>query len=225
MSDKTILDYTDEELESLSTEELLKLKEEAIFGSDNSHIGQLSKKYLINSLYGANGNKFFPLYNPEIAASVTANGRFFVKKSTNYVEEALQRVMPSSKPYCIAGDTDSCVGSTIVKTSDGEIKIADLYESLNGDVEVLRNDSCVKHIADDIKALSCNSNFKTEYKYIKYVMKHSVKKRMYKISVNGESVIITEDHSVMVKRNNKLMSVKPKEILKSDELIMVKKNV
>ena len=72
---KTVLDYSDEELNNLSSDELLKLREEAIFGVDNSHIGQLSKKYLINSLYGANANKFFPLYNPEIAASITANGR------------------------------------------------------------------------------------------------------------------------------------------------------
>lgn len=221
MSDKTVLDYTDEELAVLSNEELLKLKEEAIFGAENSHIGQLSKKYLINSLYGANANKFFPLYNPEIAASITANGRYFIRKTADYVEAALQKVLPSSKPYTVYGDTDSCVGSTIVKTSRGEIKIADLYESLEGDVEILKNNSYIKHVANDISVLSCSSKFETEYKPIKYVMKHTVKKRMYKISVNGKSVIITEDHSVMVKRNNKLISVKPREILKSDELIKI----
>lgn len=221
MSDKTVLDYTDEELASLSNEELLKLKEEAIFGADNAHTGQLSKKYLINALYGANANKFFPLYNPEIAASITANGRYFIKKTANYVEAALQKVLPSNKPYCIYGDTDSCVGSTIIKTSEGEIKIADLYELLNGDIETRRNNSYVKHVTDDISALSCNEKFETEYKRIKYVMKHSVKKRMYKISVNGKSVVITEDHSVMIKRNNKLVSVKPKEILETDELITI----
>lgn len=107
MSDKTVLDYTDSELESLSNDELLKLKEEAIFGADNAHTGQLSKKYLINALYGANANKFFPLYNPEIAASITANGRYFIKKVANYVEAALQKVLPSNKPYCVYGDTDS----------------------------------------------------------------------------------------------------------------------
>lgn len=107
MTDKTVLDYTDEELAALSDDELLKLKEEAIFGAENSHIGQLSKKYLINSLYGANANKFFPLYNPEIAASITANGRYFIRKTADYVEAALQKVLPSPKPYTVYGDTDS----------------------------------------------------------------------------------------------------------------------
>ena len=52
-------------------------------------------------------------------------------------------------------------------------------------------------------------------------MKHSVKKRMYKIKCNGKEVIITEDHSIMVNRNGKLISVKPKDILKTDMLITI----
>ena len=50
-------------------------------------------------------------------------------------------------------------------------------------------------------------------------MKHKVKKKMFKIKINDKEVEITEDHSIMVLRNNKLISIKPKDILKTDKLI------
>ena len=52
-----------------------------------------------------------------------------------------------------------------------------------------------------------------EDKKINYIMKHTVKKEMFKITTSdGKSVIITEDHSVIIKRNGRYMSVSPKNI-------------
>lgn len=230
MSDKTVLDYTDEELAALSNDELLKLKEEAIFGAENSHIGQLSKKYLINSLYGANANKFFPLYNPEIAASITANGRYFIRKTADYVEAALQRVLPSSKPYTVYGDTDSFDSSTIININvNGEekrITIGELFENGYDDLEYKPG----KHLrkVDNIDALSMNIKDplspKIEYKKIVYVMKHKVNKKMYRLKINGKELKMTCDHCLIIKRNGKYIGVKPFEIQKGDKIIMVKEN-
>ena len=44
---------------------------------------------------------------------------------------------------------------------------------------------------------------------------------MFKISVNNKSVIITEDHSLVVKRENKLVSVKAQELKNTDEIIQL----
>jgi hypothetical protein len=49
---------------------------------------------------------------------------------------------------------------------------------------------------------------------IKYVMKHKVIKKLYEIKVNGKSVKVTEDHSIIVKnkKTNKIHSVKPDKL-------------
>ena len=53
-------------------------------------------------------------------------------------------------------------------------------------------------------------------------MKHKVKKRMFKINCNGDDVTITEDHSMMVIRNGKLVETKPTELQKGDKLVKIK---
>ena len=62
---------------------------------------------MINSLYGAMANKWFPLFNESMAAAITGNGRFFIQKLAKYIEETLQKLLPQEKPYIIYGDTDS----------------------------------------------------------------------------------------------------------------------
>ncbi len=104
---KDVLEYTESDLKNLSNDELLKLHRQALDGVDNMNTEQLTKKVLINSLYGATANKFFPLFNPDFAASITANGRYFIQKTTSYIEGALQKILPSENPYAIYNDTDS----------------------------------------------------------------------------------------------------------------------
>jgi len=104
---KDVLEYTEDELNNLSTEELeglLKLSEnnESLYNTR-----QLVEKTLINSVYGAMGNRHFPLFNEDMAAAITGNGRFFIQKLANYIEKRLQQLLPSEKPYIIYGDTDS----------------------------------------------------------------------------------------------------------------------
>ena len=51
-------------------------------------------------------------------------------------------------------------------------------------------------------------------------MKHKVKKKLYKIKVNGKEIICTEDHSVIIKRNGKFLDIKPKDIKVGDKIIV-----
>lgn len=57
--------------------------------------------------YGAMANKWFPLFNEDMAAAITGNGRFFIQKTANMVEQKLQELHPSQKQYIVYGDTDS----------------------------------------------------------------------------------------------------------------------
>ena len=213
-----VLNCSREDLEKLSDSELESLLKFTQDKSNEYHILQISLKTLINSLYGALGNKAFILINEKIAQAITGNGRYFIKSFGRRIENHLQSLKNWNRPYYIYSDTDSCVGDTLISTSLGKIKIEDLFER-PGEIVKNENGSFVKRLDEKILAKSMNSNFEIQDKKIIYVMKHKVNKRMFKISVNNKSVIITEDHSVMINRNDNLISVKPTEILETDELI------
>lgn len=218
MIDLDVLNCSREDLEKLSDSELENLLKYTQDKGNEYYILQIALKTLINSLYGALGNKAFILINEKIAQAITGNGRYFIKSFGRRIEKYLQSLKKWNKPYYIYSDTDSCVGDTLISTSLGKIKIEDLFER-KGEIIKNENGSFVKRLDEKILAKSMNSNFEIQDKKIIYVMKHKVNKRMFKISVNNKSVIITEDHSVMINRNDKLLSVKPTEILETDELI------
>lgn len=104
---KDPLEYTKEELQELPTEVLEQLLATAEYKESFYHTSQLVQKTMINSLYGALANKYFPLFNESMAAAITGNGRFFIQKTANMVEGALQKLNPSQKSYIVYGDTDS----------------------------------------------------------------------------------------------------------------------
>ena len=218
MIDLDVLNCSREDLEKLPDSELEKLLKYTQDKGNEYYILQIALKTLINSLYGALGNKAFILINEKIAQAITGNGRYFIKSFGRRIEKYLQSLKKWNKPYYIYSDTDSCVGDTLISTSLGKIKIEDLFER-SGEIVKNENGSFVKRLDEKILAKSMNSDFEIQDKKIIYVMKHKVNKRMFKISVNNKSVIITEDHSVMINRNDNLISVKPTEILETDELI------
>lgn len=126
----------------------------------------------------------------------------------------------TDRRYVISGDTDSVVGDTIIDVNGVKQTIAEFYDSISED-NLIKNEleNQVK-IVDNCQSLSVNvKTNEIESKPINYVMKHRVKKRMYAILVDGKKVVVTEDHSIMVKRGDTIISVKPKEILKSDAII------
>jgi len=122
----------------------------------------------------------------------------------------------------LAGDTDSCEGSTIIKTENGDIKIEDLYKQINGKliIDDKLNNNFIKE-CNNKKAYGVNDEKEIVLEDINYIMKHKVKKRMYKIKVKNKEVIVTADHSIIVLRNEKLIGVKPGEIQKTDKVLYI----
>ena len=57
---------------------------------------------------------------------------------------------------------------------------------------------------------------------LKYVMKHRVKKNMYKLTVGNKTVTMTEDHSLMVERDGEIIDIKPYEIQSTDKIVSIK---
>ena len=56
----------------------------------------------------------------------------------------------------------------------------------------------------------------------KYIMKHKTKKKLYKITTeSGKVVTVTEDHSLVVVRNNEKVVIKPTELEVDDQIITI----
>ena len=107
MLNKDILEYTKDELEQLSITDLKKLAIIAESKENEYNTEQLVLKVQINGLYGAMANTHFSLFNDQMAAAITGNGRYFIQKKANYVENKLQNMLPANKKYLLYSDTDS----------------------------------------------------------------------------------------------------------------------
>lgn len=197
-------------------------KHDLKFELDRLDMVQYSYKIQINSAYGALGAAFFPAGDTDVAASITATGKATVKKSYEIAKQFAveQGVTPEkATSVVVGGDTDSVVGDTIINVNGKPITIADYYNSITPNYIKCDdiNKNYIKHVNNGDVALAYDNGIVQNK--IKHVMKHTVKKRMYKIKCNGKEVIMTEDHSIIVNRNGKNISVSPKDILKGDRLI------
>ena len=105
------------EVDTLTEVEKEKLKTD----SENYNTAQLGIKSMINSIYGCMGTSFSPIANPDIAQSVTRQGRFCNKSTSGFILKRFQELYnaPSDYKVSLGGDTDSqfvnlqCVSKTI----------------------------------------------------------------------------------------------------------------
>ena len=68
---------------------------------------QMAIKILLNSLYGALGNRWFNYFDQRVAEAITYNGQLCIKWAERAMNEAMNKVMETNKDYVIAMDTDS----------------------------------------------------------------------------------------------------------------------
>lgn len=180
------------------------------------HNEQMSIKILMNSLYGALGNKHFLYFDQRIAEAITYSGKLAILWAEKAMNQSMADVMEKKGDYVIAIDTDSVVGDTIIEVNGTKVPIAEFYDAIDGVYlrEDHTNEDFVKKV-DGFTTPSIDKFGNLEYKQVKYVMKHKVKKKMYKIrNSSGDSVIVTEDHSIIVqcKSTLKIMSIKPENL-------------
>lgn len=196
---------------------------------------QMVRKILINSMYGVLSNKFFHFYDNDNASVITWGGReliqFLSQSANKYLKDFLPTTISkifadlkvdsskiSEKSVCVI-DTDSVVGDTKLKTSLGEIEIQKLYDMVSR-YATEHSESNFTAPITGVKSLTFDGA-KLSYKPIKYIKKHLVKKRMFRITVCGKSVIVTEDHSIVIIRDGEQMSINPTKIKKGDFVIYV----
>ena len=177
-------------------------------------------KIVLNGGYGALGNASFRWYDETIAEGITATGRVGIQYITKKINEFVNKMSDTiGMDYVVSSDTDSIFGEAILTTDIGEITIGDLYSQYTDEsLELKTNKDSVRTLTQSIKSASFDGE-KVVYNNISYIMKHHVKKRMYRVKVNGDYVDITEDHSIMIIRDNMMQSVKPVDVLKTDKFV------
>lgn len=176
---------------------------------------QESKKQCLNSAYGSLGSEFFRFYDIRNAEAITYAGQAVIKTVEKNLNSYLQKISGSDKEMILAGDTDSVAGDSIINVNNERIRIADFFEKV--DNEYLKydnfNENYIKKVSG-YKTPSVSDSGELKFCDIKYVMKHRVKKTLFEITVKGKSVVITEDHSIIVKNKNtkKIQVIKPQNL-------------
>jgi DNA polymerase elongation subunit (family B) len=68
---------------------------------------QMSIKILMNSLYGALGNRWFRYFDQRVAESITLAGQLSIKWAERAVNQEMNKLLNTDEDYVIAIDTDS----------------------------------------------------------------------------------------------------------------------
>jgi DNA polymerase elongation subunit (family B) len=233
------IDYMTMSLEELNQKLLEYQKKSSDFYNTEQGI-----KLTLNSIYGATGNQYFALFNPDVAESVTLQGqdiwKFAEKIVNRYFNEMwhldtelhekmeVRNVRKLSMDFIIYGDTDSVFSDTKILIQDEvgkefEIKIEDFFNQLMENEEI-KIDYKGNQIIEPsgISSLNYVDGY-IRFSGIKKVIRHKVRKPKWKITTEtGKEVIVTNDHSVTVFRNSKKIHIKPSEIdINTDEILSV----
>ena len=131
-------------------------------------------------------------------------------------------------PFQLYCDTDSVVGSSKITYLDNNKTncdtIENLWERLNSvDVDEYKEVKETKNVVDLGLLTPTISKYgePLEYKKIKKIIRHKITKKLYRIKTDNNEVIITEDHSLVVLRNNEIVGITIKELKDGDKLLEI----
>lgn len=201
------METREEKIQRLTTEiAALSAKEQAL-------------KILINSCYGALGNPRFLYHRVENAHAITKTGQAVILWVEKRMNAWMHEQTRKNKNYAIYCDTDSVVGNTKIDIDGSKIEISAVYDSIKfPEVEIGTNN--FRKDVTSYTTLSCSEDGNIERKPIRYISKHLVKKKFYKITSGDKSITVTQDHSICVKRDGKIIYCRPSEVISGDEIVI-----
>lgn len=126
----------------------------------------------------------------------------------------------------VYGDTDSVAKDTIIVVKDkngieSKITIEDLY---NKYIDIPAGVTLKGHesVECDCQILNWDNN-ELYYGKPKRIIRHKVTKSKWILKTkSGKEIIVTNDHSMIVFRDGKKIEIKPKDIRKTDKILIVK---
>lgn len=136
------------------------------------------------------------------------------------------KYLDGNESMVVAGDTDSVSGNSIVYINNEKMKIEEAFN------DIFKRSKFIKHEPDNFviepfeylttKTYDSKTK-KVENRKINYLMRHKVSKPRWKVKTkSGKIVEVTDDHSIMVLRNGKLIETKASLIdIKTDKIITI----
>lgn len=217
--------------------EIKNLKKEV----DYNNAMQLALKIVLNQSYGALATPYFILFNNQVAGTITAEGRQLTKTMSMVNEDywynqwhldtelheklGITKLglkvnkIPENQSVSVYGD--SITGDSIIDTRSGKMTIEELYNLSLEHSDSLLND--MKEVVQcDYESLNWTKEKGLHYSKIKNVIRHKVTKAKWKLTTSdNKSIIVTNDHSMVVFRDGEKKIVKPSEILMMDNILTV----
>ena len=227
----------------MDLDELKEFKEEVVDLRHEYALLENAYKVCANAGYGSSANEHFYFFLPKLASDITGECRNLTQTMWHNLETFFHETLWERKdiqeqfgfeldetkhdwyreqPISVYSDTDSTSFDTILKTSNGECTIEDLFnESLkeNGIKDITNNGHEIVKCNDDV--LNWTKEKGLNFVTIKWIMRHKVSKPMFKITTkSGKTITVTEDHSCIVFRNGEQIAIKAKDINKETDKIL-----
>lgn len=227
----------------MDLDELKEFKEEVVDLRHEYALLENAYKVCANAGYGSSANEHFYFFLPKLASDITGECRNLTQTMWHNLEEFFHETLWERKdiqeqfgfeldetkhdwyreqPISVYSDTDSTSFDTILKTSNGECTIENLFnESLkeNGIEDITNNGHEIVKCNDDV--LNWTKEKGLNFVPIKWIMRHKVSKPMFKITTkSGKTITVTEDHSCIVFRNGEQIAIKAKDINKETDKIL-----
>lgn len=131
-----------------------------------------------------------------------------------------------NKPLGIYIDTDSVDNQSVTITDKYKSTVEELYNRNIKNGSAGNTLTGHESVITDEKILNYDKNKGLYYAPIKRIIRHKVTKAKWKIKTkSGKEVIITGDHSCIVFRNGEQITIKPKDILKTDKILSIFNNM
>ena len=241
--------FPDKDIYKMSLDELKAFKTEVIQKRQEYALLENSQKVLANAAYGSCASPAFYFYNCSLAADITGECRELTKTMWHNLEEFFHETIWERKdlweqfdfkldeskhdwyrtqPISVYSDTDSIEGNSLLLTKENnkniskKISIEDLF---NQSLDKFGLDTLTENGQEIVKCdklvLNWTKDKQLNYCPIKWVMRHKVNKECFKIKTkSGKEIIVTEDHSCVVFRNNEQITIKAKDINKDTDKIL-----
>lgn len=174
----------------------------------------------LNSLYGATANIYFLYYIMEMAEAITTSGQLSLKWAANWINNWLNKILKTEgADYVLYADTDSVTGDSVIEINSKKMTIEEAWLSFEG--PMIKDDSLNENYVKDLSANTLftkgvTPDWNLVEERVKYIMRHKVEKRMYRITVGGNQVVVTGDHSIIAqqKSDGKMVSLKAHQLSK-----------
>lgn len=203
------------------------------------HNWEQGTKILINSFYGGLGNKYMYFFNVDLAECITKQGKdaiLYAERNINryfldhwHRDKRTHRKMGITvkgqvkNQVTVYIDTDSCDKDTVIRCGDGKSRtISELYDECQVYGDAGSTMKGHESVNCPLKVLNYDDKNGLYYADVRRVIRHTVKKKKWRIRTSsGKSIIVTDDHSIIVYRDGKKIQCKPSEILLTDKVVVV----